>query len=76
MNYTTPIAESNLRRWTQGAKDCLEVGCVCETCLLYQKFFKYSVRKCRMKSYVLALVGKFGHPKDVKQKTILEEEKV
>lgn len=76
MNYTTPISQSNLRRWTQGAKDCLEIGCVCEKCQVYNKFFKDSIRKCQMKSYVITLVKKFGHPKDVKQKTILEEEKV
>lgn len=72
MNYTKLIEAANLRRWTQSAKECLERGCVCEGCF-YQKFYKGTRHSCQMKSYVLALVKKFGHPKDVKIKTILEE---
>lgn len=66
--------QTSLRRWTQAAKDCLEIGCVCENCTLYKKFFKYSHRQCQMKRVVLDLVTKFGHPKDVKAKTILNED--
>ena len=66
------LQESLSRRWTQGAKDCLEIGCNCENCIVYEKFFKYSDRKCQMKKYVVELVKKFGHPEDVKPKTIIK----
>lgn len=72
MNYTKPIVETNLRRWTQSAKECLERGCVCENCF-FEDFFKGTSHKCDMKITVLALVKRLGHPKDVKVKTILEE---
>lgn len=57
-----------LRRWTKAAKECLDRGCVCRGCY-YARFFEYPSANCGMKKHVIALVRKFGHPKDVQPKT-------
>lgn len=48
-------------------------SCVCDGCK-YSEYFKGTRYKCQMKKYVIALVKKFGHPKDVQTKTIIGEE--
>lgn len=55
------------------AKECLDRGCVCDGCK-YSEYFKGTRYKCQMKRYVIELVKKFGHPKDVQTKTIIGEE--
>lgn len=52
------VNKSNLRRWTNQAKDCYLNGLDCSICTL-DKDLK---ARCRMKPVVLELVKKFGKP--------------
>lgn len=70
--YKKQLEPTILRRWTMSAKECLDRGCVCDGCK-YSEYFKGTRYKCQMKKYVIALVKKFGHPKDVQTKTIIGE---
>jgi len=52
----------NYYHWTQSARECYEIGCRCNNCLLYIILGK----ECRMKQAVFELVRKFGAPKEKK----------
>ena len=63
----------NYYHWTQSARECYEIGCRCNNCLLYIILGK----KCRMKQAVFELVRKYGapKPKEVKKEKYTEEQK-
>lgn len=56
-------------KWTDAAIHCYERGCICRGCL----FNKMIGKSCRMKESVLGLVKKFGKPKGIITKNIIEE---
>lgn len=59
------------RRWTESAIACWKRGCVCKGCI-YENFFQ-SIKRCRMKSAVIALVKQLGPPPNLKEKKIILE---
>lgn len=60
MKYTS---NNNLIKWTTGAIDCYNRGCVCNGCPTYQIIGK----QCQMKKAVIGLVAKFGKPEKRKK---------
>ena len=52
--------EGNLTHWTNLAKECYSISCICQKCDFIPEDFK---KVCMVKNYVLALYKKFGEPK-------------
>ena len=76
-----------VRRWTESAKQCYLRGCICgenispadkganltpQICV-YKEILG---DKCRMKETVIELVRRYGPPKGVKERTVLNEEDI
>lgn len=59
-------ANSNMKKWTQSAIECLNNHCICGTCPLSD-----IVYNCRMKSTVLELYKHCGRPEEYEEPTIL-----
>lgn len=53
-------------KWTNQAKDCYMRGCVCRGCPVYECYSKGSWT-CQMKTAVLALVARYGIPKELEK---------
>lgn len=49
-----------LRRWTQSAIECYNIGCDCSKC----QYSRILLTPCQMRNTVILLVKKFGKPKE------------
>lgn len=74
--YRQPYYSVGVRRWTETAKMCYLRGCICESADCTPSICEYKVilgKECRMKATVIELVRKFGIPKGVSERTVLNE---
>jgi len=56
-----------VRRWTKSALECYMRGCICNGCPIYETYCRLGGWTCQMKTAVLALVVKFGIPKELRK---------
>lgn len=55
---------NSLHCWNGTAIQCYKRGCVCEGCPIIKNLETVTIYSCQMKKAVVALVKKFGPPKE------------
>ena len=66
-----------MSRWTNAAKQCFLRGCVCRGANVTPRICdNYEVLgdKCKMKATVIELVRRYGSPKGVVERTVIDAE--